>query len=176
MGAFISSVPLSPWAKRFSSESTGSSSRVTWDKSLHSQLAPELPRFDDPMYYADMHGKIPVRIPPSDEEVDRMFRTEALQLLTHLGITTWEAAILNRWVRYSSRLGHMSAGHLTGDKGKSAKYLNDAFELETLKVDEGKWEPWLRRKNWFNWVQTVTPQGGKPRNWSVDEDQVWSQV
>lgn len=169
--------PFSPWAKRFSSVLPSENhSDFIWDDALHSGLAPELPRFDDPIYYADMTGKLPVLIPPSDEELDKMFRSESYQMGAHRGVRTWEAAILNRWIRFSPRLGHMSAGHLLDDAEENAKIFQDIFDSETIEVNEKRWEVWLQKHHWLDWVETSPAGGGEARTWSVDDPKIWSVV
>ncbi|RYC58230.1 hypothetical protein CHU98_g7983 [Xylaria longipes] len=164
--------PLSPWAERFPPEQPNYKlSDFVWDYSRHSGLAPELPRFNDPIHYADMTGKLPIRVAPSDEEIDKLFRSEGWQLGSHAGVRTWEAAILNRWIRFSPRLGHISSGHSLGDTGEHAKALQDIFDLESIEVDEGRWEPWLRKDHWLDWVDTSP---GEAKKWSVDDPKIWS--
>ncbi|KAI1744894.1 hypothetical protein F4680DRAFT_403630 [Xylaria scruposa] len=168
--------PLSPWAERFSSGLVVKNfTDSIWDKSLHSGLAPELPRFNDPIYYADMTGKLPIRDPPtSNEELDKLFRSEGYQTGALRGIRTWEAAILNRWVRFSAKTGNISAGHLLSDAGEYDKVLQDIFDSETIKVDESRWARWLRKEHWLNWVETSPLGGGEARTWTVDNEKIWS--
>ncbi|KAI0468218.1 hypothetical protein F4859DRAFT_491922 [Xylaria cf. heliscus] len=176
MAASTSSAPpLSPWANRFSSGvEIRKEPDFIWDNALHSGLAPEIPRFDDPIHYADMTGKLPTRAPPSDEEIDRLFRTETYQEQLNQGIKTWEAAILNRWVRFSPRLGHISAGHMLGDAGDYAKTLQDIFDVEKIKVDESRWEMWLKKHHWLDWVEESPPGRDREKTWSVDDEKIWS--
>ncbi|KAI0550995.1 hypothetical protein F4679DRAFT_189897 [Xylaria curta] len=168
--------PLSPWAERFSSGLIIKNFPDSiWDNSSHSGLAPELPRFDDPIHYADMTGKLPIRDPPtSNEELDKLFRSEGYQKGALRGIRTWEAAILNRWVRFSAKTGNVSAGHLLGDAGEYAKVLQDIFDSETIQVDESRWAFWLRKAHWLNWVESSPLGSGEARTWTVDNEKIWS--
>ncbi|KAI0183046.1 hypothetical protein EV127DRAFT_448182 [Xylaria flabelliformis] len=172
----LPTLPLSPWAARFSSGlHIKNFPDSIWDNSSHSGLAPELPRFDDPIHYADMTGKLPIRDPPtSHEELDKLFRSEGYQIVALKGIRTWEAAILNRWVRFSAKTGNISAGHLLSDAGEYAKVLQAIFDSETIKVDESRWAPWLQKAQWLNWVETSPLGGGEARTWTVDNEKIWS--
>ncbi|KAI1181426.1 hypothetical protein F5B17DRAFT_452462 [Nemania serpens] len=115
--------PASPWAERFPSflpdGSARNSSFLTWNSSRHSGVAPEIPRIDDPVHYLDISSVHPYPTAPSDEDLDKLFRTEQFQR------RTWEAATLNRWVQFSPQFGVMSGGHLLSDVGEYAKACAD---------------------------------------------------
>lgn len=169
----------SPWAERFSSfgDTAQNGSFLTWGDSSHSGVAPEIPRIDDPIHYLDVTGVHPYLITPSDEDLDKLFRTEEFQRRRLFGMRTWESATLNSSVQFSPQFGIMSGGHLLSDVGEYARTCADIYNSYKIQVDETRWLPFLRKCMWFDWFQTSPPSessGGQV--WSVDDPKLWNEL
>lgn len=172
--------PASPWAERFPTflynDTARNGSFLTWDGSRHSGVAPEIPRIDDPIHYLDVSNLHLYSIAPSDEDLDKLFRTEEFQRRRLYGMRTWESAALNRWVQFSPQFGVMSGGHLLSDVGEYAKSCADIYNSRKIQVDETRWLPFLRKCMWFDWVQTSPPSESSGQVWSVDDPRLWNEL
>ncbi|KAI0869580.1 hypothetical protein GGS24DRAFT_511783 [Hypoxylon argillaceum] len=182
-------LPSSPWATRF----TYDYALMTYGNQNHSTLAPSQPRIDDPKYYDQDPTATTKRGTPTYPEIDRVFLTEELQREVMSGINTWQAATLNRHLRFSPNTGYISGGHRPEDhksRGIAFSISNPqvslielesdeerdfkVYERERIKVDESKWLPFLRKSRWFDWVEVEATFKSEPgRTWSADDPKVW---
>ncbi|KAI0533016.1 hypothetical protein GGR58DRAFT_488285 [Xylaria digitata] len=187
MGDSINSddLPSSPWATRY----PVTKFTFTSKKARHSYFAPDYPRINDPKYYDQDPDPVIIVHPHSDEEIDKVLWSEMIQRAEFWGMRTWEAAALNRHLRFSPETGFISGGHRLVDgmtKGLpgvripprtsslgvrrtlpailSANQERDytVYENERIQVNESEWFPFLRRGRWFDWIH-VDPRHSKAR-------------
>ncbi|KAI0867286.1 hypothetical protein GGS24DRAFT_516283 [Hypoxylon argillaceum] len=171
--------PFSPWGKRFDTSMDNPPREgpyFTWDNLRHSAYAPEVPRINDPMYYLDLPNENQPQAIPSNEELDKLFRTESIQKAMYSGMVTWEAITLNRWVQFSPQIGLMSGGHLQSDAGESAKASMAIFDTYRIQVDEERWFPFFRKARWLDWTETSPPSKTSGIVWSVDDPKLWNEL
>lgn len=168
----------SPWTSRFAAQHKP---HFTWDNTIHSGFAPEIPRVDDPVHSLDtsfmadpFYG---TRFKLDHEDLDILFRTESFQADRLLGMRTWQAPALHRWVKFGSdRFGPMSGGHLPTDIGADADRVAQVYRQERIKVDESKWFLFLQRRRWYDWIEQKPPGKVQGRVWSVDDSKVWAEL
>lgn len=190
-------LPSTPWATRFPHRS------LTYVSSgqNRSVLAPEYPRMDDPVHYdealPDPTDNPPI-VPLDHRDEDRLFWSEKKQRRQLKGIQTWQAAALNRRLRFTSESGYLSSGHSRidwfmdepSDDPESSMGVPKAdqerdfmiYERERIRVDETQWLPFLRKDRWFDWIEAPnvldSPEAPDPRDspgqpWSPD-GHIWS--
>ncbi|KAI1429089.1 hypothetical protein F5Y12DRAFT_710642 [Xylaria sp. FL1777] len=175
----IQEPPLySPWTARWESRDNPV---FIWENTIHTGLAPEFPRIDDPVQYLDTYSLtnllISLQPRPSNEELDILFRTESYQSEKLLGMLTWQATSLHRWVNFSpGQIGPMSGGHLPGDVGEVAEALANAYDLNKIRVDESRWFRFMQKRRWYDWIETAPPGKNQGRTWSVDNPRVWREL
>ncbi|KAI0506387.1 hypothetical protein F5B22DRAFT_650777 [Xylaria bambusicola] len=169
----------SPWTARWDAQK---GPRFTWKNTIHTGLAPEVPRIDDPVHYLDTgftadpsYASKPL---PNSEDLDILFRTENYQISKLFGLRTWQAAGLFRWVNFDpDRFGPMSGGHLPSDVGANADAIAQVYDRAKIRVDESQWFGFLQKRRWYDWVETIPPgkvQGS--RIWSVNDPKVWKEL
>ncbi|KAI1121461.1 hypothetical protein F5Y10DRAFT_272050 [Nemania abortiva] len=178
-------LPSSPWATRFPVEAHY---QYVQNNKNHSVFAPEQPRVDDPKYY-DQEPLVN-RATPSYAEMGRIFIAEAAQVYGMVGLSTWQAATLNRRLCFSRDIGYISGGHRPADRGlvnlpfaargnnmprfgepqTYEEYNFEVYERGRIKVDETKWLPFIRKDRWFDWID-VEPEFEREAGmtWSVDD-------
>ncbi|KAI0471169.1 hypothetical protein F4859DRAFT_109180 [Xylaria cf. heliscus] len=192
-------VPSSPWAARFPMKEYTYAS----GDGNHSMLAPEAPRIDNPKYYDQNPILAPNHPPPTPPELDKLFFTETAQRTVFHGMPTWQAAALNRHVRFSPESGFLSGGHRPTD-GKTtgfgirvpqltasisplglrapirARDTNEDRDLviylrERIKVDETRWFPFLRKGRWYDWIEVSDnfQHLEAGETWTVDNPSIW---
>ncbi|KAJ8132333.1 hypothetical protein O1611_g1289 [Lasiodiplodia mahajangana] len=170
--------PGSPWINRFPGLRKNNSSRpgffFEWDGKQHSAVRPELPMVADSKYYLEQPDLSQYSGTPSDEELDRMFRTEDYQRSIFKGMTTWELTSLNRWVHFSPDLPPMSGGHMAKDATTdSQEAAARIWKKYGLQVDESKWFSFLQRPKWYDWVSTSPPSEVEGVTWSLNDPAIW---
>ncbi|KAI1422317.1 ceramidase-domain-containing protein [Xylaria sp. FL1777] len=107
-------LPSSPWADRFPAPRCIFISENT----NHSFLAPEFPRIDDPKYY-DREPLSSDKPPQNNADIDKIMFTEKIQRKELFNLQTWQAASLNRSIRFSPSTGFISGGHRPADGRKT---------------------------------------------------------
>ncbi|KAI0099717.1 hypothetical protein GGR51DRAFT_576160 [Nemania sp. FL0031] len=169
--------PGSPWLNRFEGFHEGFSRPgyfFEWDGVQHSGFAPELPKVADPKYYLEPPNRLPNSGVPSDEELDRMFRTEEHQAATLRGMTTYQINSMNRWVQFTPELPPMSGGHLQSDSTPAAQAEAARVWREYgIKVDESKWFSFFRKERWCDWTSTSPPSKKEGIKWSMDDPKLF---
>ncbi|KAJ3578626.1 hypothetical protein NPX13_g1941 [Xylaria arbuscula] len=168
----------SPWTARWN---TQDNSLFKWDDLIHTGLAPEIPRIDDPIHTLDTsftaspdYGQ-PFEL--ENEDLDLLFRTETWQQECMVGMLSWQAPALHRWVSFDSgQFGPMSGGHLPADTGSAVEMVAKVYEMNKLKVDESKWFLFLRRRRWYDWIEQKPPGRKQGRVWSVDDPKIWNEL
>ncbi|KAI0964971.1 hypothetical protein F4678DRAFT_486021 [Xylaria arbuscula] len=171
------SPPHSPWTTRWPKREDPP---FRWDNTIHTGLAPELPRIDNPIQSLDTpFAATPFRrqAAPSNRELDILFRTESFQSEQLLGMLTWQAVTLNRWVNFSpDQVGPMSGGHLPSDVGDTLEASIRVYEENKLKVDESRWFRFIKKQRWYDWIETNPPGNVPGRVWSIDDPKIWNEL
>ncbi|KAI8944783.1 hypothetical protein F4801DRAFT_570554 [Xylaria longipes] len=93
-----SSLPSSPWAERFPIPDL----TIIEGETKHSLLAPQNPSIKDPKYYYQDPDPKRHHGPDNNKDIDKFLWSEALQKQHLLGVRTYQLAVLNRRLMFST--------------------------------------------------------------------------
>ncbi|KAI1132754.1 hypothetical protein F5Y10DRAFT_260910 [Nemania abortiva] len=168
--------PLSPWAKRFG-HNVSYRPEVLPGPEIHSGIAPLAPRLN-PKYYAETPPIEPG--PLTDKELDSLFLSEKIQREYQMGLYTWQAGPLMRYVRFSDKTGLISGGHMSADAVEQGAVprltlpmdlSHQIFLSERIQVDDSKWFDFLRSDRWYD--KGLLNDEVDDENWSISNPDVW---
>ncbi|KAI0142673.1 hypothetical protein GGR57DRAFT_508750 [Xylariaceae sp. FL1272] len=162
--------PKSPWLQRFEFHNI-----LRNDIKSHSGYAPEFPRLNDPLYYGEFPNGGSAG-PQDFADADSVLFEEEFQRRQLLGLKTWEAGALSRYVRFSPESEFMSGGHRPEDH--TPVVANILYYRDRIAVHEEGWLPLFRKDRWYDWIESKpsTPEGQMGKTWSVDDPRIWAEL
>ncbi|RWA04838.1 hypothetical protein EKO27_g10262 [Xylaria grammica] len=184
---------VTPWAERFPVHG----SRYKLGNTIHSWYHPKYPNIDDPKYYDQDPDPVINVHPHIYADIDRMLYSEEVQSSELWGASTWQTAIFNRYVRFSSATGFISGGHRLPTEAElpsfripprasslggrrtlpqittaNAERDYEVYRNERIKVDETQWLDFLRKDRWFDWIEVIPDFTDGP--YPAEDARVWS--